>query len=319
MAFDSEQGRVLVYDNGDGELYAFDPATGTATLATTVSARPNSGAWRMTDVRRVPSGQLVDDAVRQSQPPERSPASSRSPSPWPSILWNASARLPMASAGGCPDSDRYALTRQPPVLGDIQGAVFVDVWRQCPRRRRGRPGGRHRICRPEQQRPMGSDEPVQTTDANGEYLFADFRPGHYVVREILPEGYQQSPSQFSSDAYYGSAYNGSGQTQMVVIDPATGNAHTLGGLMGTALDGLVVTHDGSIYGMNGADSSLYAVDPTTGLATKIGPSGFELGYGLPTIGQRPTTSAGPVRSGHATDGLRRTTGAATRSARESGA
>ena len=39
---------------------------------------------------------------------------------------------------------------------------------------------------------LDTNEPVQETDANGQYSFTDLEPGSYTVREIVPEGFTQT-------------------------------------------------------------------------------------------------------------------------------
>ena len=71
-----------------------------------------------------------------------------------------------------------------------------------------------------------------------------------------------------------------GQTQLVRIDAATGQVTWVGTPMSTYMHGIVITHDGRMYGINGPNGSLYSIDPATGQTTLIGPSGFTITWGL---------------------------------------
>lgn len=73
-----------------------------------------------------------------------------------------------------------------------------------------------------------------------------------------------------------------GQPQLMMIDPDTGQITWLGNpLTGTdRLDGLIVTNDGELYGINGPTNEFYSVDWETGAATLVGHSGFVVAWGL---------------------------------------
>lgn len=69
---------------------------------------------------------------------------------------------------------------------------------------------------------------------------------------------------------------------LVAIEAATGMVHWRGSGLTTPgrLDGLAITNDHKLYAIDGEAGDLYSIDWTTGQASRIGPSGFDLAYGL---------------------------------------
>ncbi|HYH67256.1 MAG TPA: PKD domain-containing protein, partial [Urbifossiella sp.] len=135
----------------------------------------------------------------------------------------------------------------------------------------------------------GETEPVAVTDAGGVYAFVGLQPGDYVVRETVPPGYRQTlpgpgianpgPGVLFGASYFG----GTGLTQLTEIDPSTGRVTRIGGLMAERMHGLVVTNDGTLYGLNGFDpgsDGLYRIDRTTGQVTLVGRTGFDVVWGM---------------------------------------
>jgi hypothetical protein len=103
------------------------------------------------------------------------------------------------------------------------------------------------------------NDPTTVSDANGNYAFTNLQPGSYTVREVVPDGYQQTLPGAHPGTYYGAAYAGTtGQTQLVTIDSATGTVTRIGAPMSVRMHGLVMTDDGRLYGINGFNNSLYS-------------------------------------------------------------
>jgi hypothetical protein len=164
-------------------------------------------------------------------------------------------------------------------------------------------------------------DPVALTDANGNYAFTGVPPGNYVVREVIPAGYQQTlpgpqgDSSTYSGEYFGAAYAGTtGQTQLVDID-ATGQVTRVGAPMADRMHGLVMADDGSLYGVNGFSNSFYSVNRATGQTTLIGPTGYTVVWGL-TYDPGSDTIYGLARTDSLTNTyslatIDRTTGAAS--------
>jgi hypothetical protein len=160
------------------------------------------------------------------------------------------------------------------------------------------------------------NDPTTVSDANGNYAFTNLQPGSYIVREVVPDGYQQTLPGAHPGTYYGAAYAGTtGQTQLVTIDSATGTVTRIGGPMSVRIHGLVMTDDGRLYGINGFDNSLYSVDPQTGQVSLIGATGRVLVWGL-AYDPGTDTIYGLAETDHATNTYAlvtfdRTTGAVT--------
>lgn len=99
-------------------------------------------------------------------------------------------------------------------------------------------------------------------------------PGFLVGGEDVP-GYVGIA--FSSQAPHQSH-------QLVTISAYTGSVTWLGSRLSkpAALDGLVLTNDYKLYGIgpSAGDSNFYSVDWLTGQAIRIGPTGFDLAWGL---------------------------------------
>jgi len=82
--------------------------------------------------------------------------------------------------------------------------------------------------------------------------------------------------------YIGTAYLTDDHTHLAKIDPASGEVTPLGGAMWNPdrIHGLVMTRDEDLFGMNGWTDALYSIDPVTGQPSWIGPSGYNLAWGL---------------------------------------
>ena len=90
---------------------------------------------------------------------------------------------------------------------------------------------------------------------------------------------EQGPGVFFGAAYLGTT----GQTQLAEIDAGTGKVTRIGAPMATRMHGLIMTNDGSLYGMNGFDpgnDGFYRIDRTTGQVTLVGRTGFDLVWGM---------------------------------------
>jgi len=126
-------------------------------------------------------------------------------------------------------------------------------------------------------------EPLEVTGADGSYQFVDLDPGEYVVREIVPDGFQQTFPGDDAGTYYGAAYAaGTGKTQLVKIDAETGEVTWIGTPMSNPdrVHGLVRANDGRLFGTNYSQDSLYEIDAETGQPSLIGPVGYEVAGGL---------------------------------------
>ena len=164
------------------------------------------------------------------------------------------------------------------ILGEIHGSLFVDTDGDGTRN----PGesahaGVTVFLDTNNNGQFDLGEPSQATEADGTYGFTGLMPGDYAVREVLPQDYQQTSPGVGADAFYGIQ---SSTWQLIKINPASGQVTRIGTSNNTPLHGLVVTRNGSMYGINGYDNAFYSVNPVTGQATRVGASGYVLVWGL---------------------------------------
>jgi PKD repeat protein len=112
---------------------------------------------------------------------------------------------------------------------------------------------------------FGDPEPSVTVDATGEYCFTDLPPGDYVVREVVPEGYEQTYPRIGGPQRLFAVPRSGGD--IVEVDPLSGAEINRfpapfppsGGPDGLAFDGK------SLWYINGwNDDVLYELDPDTG-------------------------------------------------------
>jgi hypothetical protein len=166
----------------------------------------------------------------------------------------------------------------------------------------------------------GQPEPVAATDSDGNYAFVGLPAGDYVVRETIPAGYRQTyPGEGATSpqgVYFGTAYfENTGQTQLIEVD-SNGKVSRIGGLMSQRMHGLVMTKHGQLFGINNfhpTNDEFYSINRTTGAATLIGQTGFDLAWGLTYDPTSDTIYAlGVVNGGNGLFKIDPSTGAATR-------
>ncbi len=130
---------------------------------------------------------------------------------------------------------------------------------------------------------LDTDEDFRVTDSNGNYAFENLAAGDYLVRQIVPEEFRQTSRGNDPGVFYGSAYivGSNGQMNFVSIDGATGQVNRIGSPLSARLHGLIRTNDGRFFGLNGFNpDTLYEVNPSTGALSVVGPTGFEMTFGL---------------------------------------
>jgi len=316
LAFDSVQGRVLALDNSDKDIYAFDPNTGIATFVTRATSAINS--WSLAFDGQKAVLQQVNSANMYTVD-----LTTGATAPLPPLSESVSVdgleRVPSTSFGqpvyvGPAQTVTAGDFGNRSILGDIEGVVFVDIDGDG-LRDGGEPGhaGVTVYLDQNDNGQLDVGEITAVTDQDGVYRFDALRPGRFVVRQVAPLGYRQIAAGPDADTYYGVA-NVGGQTRLVQIDAATGRAAWVGTPMSTYMHGVVMTHDGRLYGINGPSGSFYSIDAVTGQTTLIGPSGFTITWGL-AYDRATDTIYGAGRA--ATDGYNRllifdrATGAAT--------
>ncbi len=118
------------------------------------------------------------------------------------------------------------------------------------------------------------------TDANGDYVFSNLPTGTYLVREVVPEGYVQTSPGAQEDFYYAVTRS---TRELLRINAVTGEVTHIGPLnISTDLQGMIVTNSGELFAISGSGSNdtFWSINPNTGQATPIGPTGVEVGFGL---------------------------------------
>ncbi len=149
---------------------------------------------------------------------------------------------------------------------------------------------------------------------DAELISIDITTGTATLIGSLPEGMTEAVYDFSTDRFYAQGENGS--FTLYEIDPATGNqisvVSTTGAYTGMEFVGGVL-YATMITG-GGGDSDLVTVDPGTGTAAVIGPTGYQgitgLAYDISTSTMYGTIGGGNIESG-ALVTIDLTTGAAT--------
>lgn len=149
---------------------------------------------------------------------------------------------------------------------------------------------------------------------DAELISIDITTGAVTLIGSLPEGMTEAVYDFSTDRFYAQGANGS--FTLYEIDPATGDqisvVSTTGAYTGMEFVGGVL-YATMITG-GGGDSDLVTVDPATGTATVIGPTGYRGITGL-AYDTSTSTMYGTIGGGHIDSGalatVNMTTGAAT--------
>ncbi|MCA9050254.1 MAG: hypothetical protein KDA89_16075, partial [Planctomycetaceae bacterium] len=109
-------------------------------------------------------------------------------------------------------------------------------------------------------------EPSVITDVNGNYLFTDVPVGDYIVREVVPFGYEQTYPLASEARLFAIDPNVTNATRIVEISPVDGTTinsfiapgNVAGSTAGLAFDGQ------TIYFVDSTDDTLYEINPNTG-------------------------------------------------------
>ncbi len=182
------------------------------------------------------------------------------------------------------------------ILGDIQGVVFVDTDGDG-LQDSGEPGHAGVTVYLDQDNNGQFDvgELSAVTDQDGVYRFAELRAAGYVVRGNRPGG-------LSADVRRSGRRHVLWRGQPRRSDATGPNRRRNGpGHLGrnadaTYMHGIVITHDGRLYGIHGPNNSLYSIDPATGQMALHRPQWIHHHLGWPTTGRptRSTASAGPA-------------------------
>ena len=129
---------------------------------------------------------------------------------------------------------------------------------------------------------MDSADISTVTAADGSFALTNLAAGDYIVREVVPNGYRQTTQGNDPGTYYGAAYIvGTGQMNYVEIDALTGDVDRIGDPLSARMHGLVRTNAGEFYGVNGGGTDrIYRLNPNDGSLTLVGPTGYEMTFGL---------------------------------------
>ncbi|EMI21720.1 fibrinogen-binding protein [Rhodopirellula maiorica SM1] len=107
-------------------------------------------------------------------------------------------------------------------------------------------------------------EPSTVTDTNGNYEFTDIAAGSYVIREVVPEGYQQTFPVAGNSRLFATVFDGP-PNEVRELDPHTGklkNAFSIDGLRSFYVNGLAF--DGhTLYALD-SSGTLFEADPDSG-------------------------------------------------------
>jgi SdrD B-like protein/PKD domain-containing protein len=123
------------------------------------------------------------------------------------------------------------------------------------------------------------------TEEDGQYLLEVSSAGEYTVREIIPDGYHQT-APLVGEAYYAYLYvpSAGGLMQPGRIDPQTGEVLRLGTPdRNDRLHGLIRTNDGEFFGLNGYGQftdRFFSLDFNTNERTEIGAINGDVAWGL---------------------------------------
>ncbi len=110
----------------------------------------------------------------------------------------------------------------------------------------------------------GAIEPSALTNADGEYSFTGLEAGDYVVREVVPAGFEQTSPRYRPARLF-ATNTFAAPDQIVELDPLTGDVLNQFPTPGTdvALHGLAFD-SATLYYVNFLDDILHELDPNTG-------------------------------------------------------
>ncbi|WP_425619016.1 SdrD B-like domain-containing protein [Anatilimnocola sp. NA78] len=283
LAFDTVQRRLIAFDNADDEVYSFHPTTGVGTRLGNSASAINAGG--MADdgagnvVLTTSTGLVKMNLTTRQVTPLTPPLGNVSIEALEFVnRYDDAHRLyvgPAQSISGIDFGNQN-------VLGSISGTKWEDLDGDGARDA-GEPAMANVVVYLDINRDgdLDAGEPQLTTDAEGAYTFEQVNPGYYVVREVLPTNYQQTSPGERRDYFWGFDWQNGRITK---IDAVTGLVTPIGGFrsIGTNnnMHGLVQTNDGTLFGISGTDNSLYQINTTTGLATRIASTGVTLAWSL---------------------------------------
>ncbi len=112
---------------------------------------------------------------------------------------------------------------------------------------------------------FGTPELSTVTDANGDYAFTSLPPGHYVVREIVPENFRQTTPQITPPRLFATNINISPDV-IFELDPVTGAIlRELPSPIPVSAGGHGLAFDGeTLYYISADNDVLYELNPETG-------------------------------------------------------
>ena len=175
---------MLAYDNGDKDIYAFDPSTGNATFVTRATSGINSWCLAFDGqkvvIQQVYSPNLLTVDLTTGATAALVPLSE-------ALVVDALERIPKALYGqrvyvGPLQTVTAGEFGNRSILGDIEGVVFVDTDGDG-LHDMGEPGhaGVTVYLDQDNNGQFNVGELTAVTDQNGVYQFADLRPARYVV------------------------------------------------------------------------------------------------------------------------------------------
>ncbi|WP_153559190.1 tandem-95 repeat protein, partial [Roseimaritima sediminicola] len=111
-----------------------------------------------------------------------------------------------------------------------------------------------------------NNEPTAITDSNGQYTFTNLPAGDYVVREIVPSGYDLTAPQASAGRLFAIDPNITNPARIIEIDPGDGTTirsfdapgDVVGSTAGLAFDG------NTLFFIDASEDRLYELNPDTG-------------------------------------------------------
>ncbi|MCG8652401.1 MAG: hypothetical protein MI861_21350, partial [Pirellulales bacterium] len=111
---------------------------------------------------------------------------------------------------------------------------------------------------------FGNPERSTQTNANGEYRLTDLEPGELVIREVVPEGFEQTSPAATPDRLFATNVAAT-PDQIVEIDPSTGEVINQFPTPGNDTSATGLAFDGAtLYYVNAINDTLDEVDPNTG-------------------------------------------------------
>jgi protocatechuate 3,4-dioxygenase beta subunit/sugar lactone lactonase YvrE len=285
IAFDPVSRRLIAFDNFDDDLYSFDLSTGVGSFMGRPSIPLNAGGMADDGAGNVVlptgAGLVKMNLMTRQVTPLSGPLANISIEGLEFVNRESFAyKLYVGPAQAVTGLDFGNQN----VLGSISGTKWEDLDGDGVREA-GEPAMANVVLYLDADRDGNLDagEPQTTTDANGNYTFGQVLPGSYLVREVVPVNYRQTSPGVQRDFFWGFDWQNG---RIIKIDAVTGAVTPIGDYrsIGTNqnMHGLVQTNDGQLFGISGSngDNGLYRIDPTTGLATRIGSTGVILAWGL---------------------------------------